>query len=303
MKNNAKLFINEEIEIRHILSSDVDFLMNAGFDSGRKELSPSFTQSFLQSVRLVPRKTKLVAYSTKKKRAVSFLSLFEHTPQISSIKYVYTDPKFRNMGIATGLIKHALDIAKKRGANKVFLNYDSNKSYLMNFYNNFGFTLITETKMLWGCGFISKYQNPHNAEKLFMPNANSTDRKLLFSIYERCMGNNWVGFFENNAKNITNGFSQDFRYLYLKDVLVSKSRGFFALVFKRPISHQAIIELYSPPNSNLQPILEELFSILRMKGINFIKINIFNLTDEQCFKFLQEKGFNPFQSRIMGKYF
>ena len=121
LKENSISF-NKKIVIKALAHDDANDLISAGFPFGNEPLNQPRIYRFLQAARFFPHTTKLVAYNVEEKRAIGFLCLVENTTSIYSIKFVFTDPRFRKMGVATRLLNFALLLAKKRGAKKVHLD-------------------------------------------------------------------------------------------------------------------------------------------------------------------------------------
>ena len=66
------------------------------------------------------------------------------------------------------------------------------------------------------------------------------------------------------------------------------------------MSHRAVVELYPSTETIVPSAVEELLRTLHNNDIDYIKINVFNIKSNECFEALQEKGFYPFQARILG---
>ena len=294
------MHINEKVAIRKLSLKDVEVLLNVGF-LYKSVLEESFGKGFSKIVGLIPRSIGIVACSIQEDRALGFLSLVEHTHRLSSIKFVFVDPNFRKLGIATGLINYAKSLAKERGAKKVFLNANSIDNALVHFYIKRGFNLITNGSMVWGGGSSDKLKK----EKLKTLNSfetNSEERKQqAFNVYKKCMGQGWINFFEINMKNLINGFSQDYTpHLFSKNGFIIKSANSLVLLSKIPFLHSGFTELYVPPDSDMSFVFNELSQILSKRNVIYSKLTVFNIYGSECFDLLKKMEFYPFQAQILG---
>jgi N-acetylglutamate synthase-like GNAT family acetyltransferase len=300
MKRQHATIVNGTVSIRRATREDINPLVKAGFPFGQIALTDAIAKGFTQTVGLAPPKAALVAQHIQQKRVIGVLSLHEHTPSLYSIKNVFTDSNFRGMGVASGLISYALSLAKERGAKKVYLNPNTNIPYLTKFYESLGFNLIVDTSIVWGGGYVAEWQNKDYSSlcQLVNPGENIN---LLFNIYRQCMGQKWVDFFETSAKNVANGFSQDFRRFFSKAALIGESGDSFSMIFKRPLYKIASIELYPSSDSSIPSIIDAMFKILSGKGTKYVNIKVFNINNDDCFNLLKELEFYPFQARVLGK--
>ena len=242
----------------------------------------------------------IVAYHTQKKRALGYLSLTAHTNSLYSIKYVFSDPNFRRMGVATKLLKKTLSIAKKKGARKLFLTTYPN-SAATRLYKKLGFKRFIETFMVKGGGYTSNFLPENQDSFVGLQNLQSCNRRL-YNIYARSLGQDWIDFFETSCANLKNGYSQNFRRFLLKSYFIDNSADLFAMVFKHPLSSIAHSELYGTSDSFFPYRLKELMKILHKRGIDYLSITIFNVRGDKCFNLLREKKFYPYQAVFMGKY-
>jgi N-acetylglutamate synthase-like GNAT family acetyltransferase len=288
-----------------MMRSDITHFRNSNFPFGLELFKKSILKSILQVTRLIPIETNLIAYCVKEKKAVGFLRLTEHTKSIYSIKYVFTTPQFRKKGVASGLINRALTLAKNKNALKVFLTADYPNSVASKYYFKIGFKPLTNNSSIYALGF-PKNVSINNKNKL-----NKTDTRLgmskevLLKIYTRCMGEKWLDYFETNKTNLINGFSQDFKHLFIKYVFVNDSQSAFALVFYYPMRRTAKIEMYSIKSNIVPSMIKELYAFLKKKGITYSQIMIFNVEENMLkkseFKQINEMDF-AFNMRFMGKF-
>jgi GNAT superfamily N-acetyltransferase len=296
-RNNSS---ETEVIIRELMRKDSRDLIDVGFPYPIRVLYPSLRDDFLQATRLKPREIGLVAYHTGKKRAVSFLSLVAHTHLLYSIRYVFADPNFRQMGIATRLLNEALIFAKRRGGKKFFLTaYPFGAA--IRIYRKIGFRRIVNTSLVKGAGSPANFLNEYRNQLITLRTTSLENKDHLFSIYKRSMGQEWVDFFGNNAENLMNGYSKDYQHFFSKKAFINYSKESFALVFKRPFFHDAYVELYGLSDANFPSMLKALMDILHNQGINYVSITLFNITDQHCLSLLQEYNFYPYQAILMGK--
>ncbi len=146
--------LSQVLVIKELTRKDANDLISAGFPFGEGELNTSLSHNFLQTIGFAPHTTRLVTYHTEEKRAIGFLCLTENTPLIHSIRVVFTDPKYRKIGVASEMFKFALLLAKKRGAKKVYLDVEDAHVDVISLYQKLGFQVLGSR--LAGQGFLSK---------------------------------------------------------------------------------------------------------------------------------------------------
>ena len=147
--------LSNAIVIKEITPDTVNNLVNAGFPFGERELHPSLVSRFLQAVKFTPKTTRLVTYHVKEKRAIGFLCLVEDSATIHSIKFVFTDQRFRKMGIASRMLKYAMLLAKEKGAKKVYLDVEQENIDVINLYKKLGFQILG-TRLV-GQGYLTEF--------------------------------------------------------------------------------------------------------------------------------------------------
>ena len=303
MDGKYAAIINEKIAIRQLRPSDVNDLLNAGFPY-KFALDQALGYRIRKKVGLMQRSKGLVAYDVKENQVLGYLSLVEHTSLIYSIKFLFTSPNFRKLGVASGLLNYGLSLARERGAKKLYLNAESNDdASLMEFYAKRGFGLVIDNSMLWGEGSSTKLQ-AETENRLTLVNVGSkTNKDYFFRVYKEIMGQNWIDFFNIKASNLINGFSQYYRQFFVsKDVFVNESADLLVLVYKIPLVSNGFVELYAASDSVIPPILGDLSQILHDKGIKYTKISAFNLSGNEFFGLLTKMEFYPYQAQILGRY-
>jgi ribosomal protein S18 acetylase RimI-like enzyme len=244
-------------------------------------LNPSLQHRYLSVTGLIPQEKGLVAHHIEEKRAVGYLQLIKHTASLYSIKYVFTDPSFRRMGIAKGLLRYAFSYAKENGGKKIFLTEGYPRGIQSELYGKMGFRTIVPTSMAYIAGF-GKFPLESKDRLNLLHVHSKKDRRKLFSIYERLMGEKWVSFFENNSDNIVKGFSQNFRRFSFKSSFINELENSFAIVSSNPpLLRIASVELYSASDELIPSLLQELFRILHNRGIAYTKITLLNIKDEE----------------------
>jgi ribosomal protein S18 acetylase RimI-like enzyme len=68
---------------------------------------------------------------------------FKQDPDgVWSIKALWTDPKYRGLGLATELLNHIINIAKADGVTLIELGINSDQHSAIELYKNFGFKTI-----------------------------------------------------------------------------------------------------------------------------------------------------------------
>ena len=299
MRGRYNSFINENVAIRRIELKDIDALLNAGF-LYKSVLDSSLENGFSKLVGIIPQSIGLVACHIQEDDALGFLSLVEHTHWLYSIKFVFVNPHFRKLGIATSLINYAKSLAKERGARKVFLNANSNDNSLIQFYEKRGFGLIMDGSMVWGGGSSKKLQRENTNSMVSFKIRSVAMKDQAFGVYKNCMGKGWTDFFEINNGNIAKGFSRDFKMLYSKNVFLINPANSPVIVSKLPLLHNGITELYVPADADIPSVFAELSHILSKIGIAYTKLTVFNVIKSECFDLLKEMEFYPFQARILG---
>ena len=301
MNETYATFINEKIAIRQLIPSDVNDLLKTGFIY-KLVLDQALGNRIRKMVGLMPHTISLVAYHVKEKRALGFLSLVEHTSSIYSIKYLFTDPNLRHLGIATGLLNYSVSLARERGGKKVYLNANSSESSLVDFYAKRGFGLIIDNSMVWVGGSPVKLRTVRENRLTSVNVGLKTSNDYLFSIYEKIMGKTWIDFFNIKTNNLINGFSQDYRqFFFSKYVFITDSADLLVLVYKIPMQSNGFVELYAASDTIIPSVIGDLSEILCNIGMKYAKITAFNLNGTEFFDLLKKLGFDPFQAKILGK--
>jgi GNAT superfamily N-acetyltransferase len=289
-------------EIRKIVASDVKDLLSEGYPY-QWILSQALGNRLSKLSGLVPNRIGFVVYNTGEKYALGFLSLVKHTQSLFSIGYIYIAPEHRNKGLATELINHAVDYAHEKGCKKVYLNANYNDAFLLDFYLKRKFHLVVKKMMLWGGGDPKNlYTEIDGWQASSIKQVKATNDRLLSACAES-MGKNWLDFFELNNRNITNGFLKMYTHFYSKADVIFPSDGSVAFIFNRPMlkGYGGFVELYLSPNSKVISVLNNLSLVLSKKGFPYVKLTVFNVEGTECFDFLNERNFFPFQARILGQ--
>lgn len=283
-----------------MIRKDMPNLIDSGFPFSNIAFNYSLKDQIFRAVNLSPHQLSLVAFHAGKKRAIGFLSLVVHTQTLYSVRYIFTDPNFRRMGVASRLINYALILAKKRHAKKVFLTTDR-ISDATRLYQKLGFKKIIEASVLKAEGCASIIPSKTKGQLIRLQTRSYKNKNLLFKIYQQSMGQDWIDFFETNRDNLLNGHSQDFQNFFSKTVFTNDSKDFFAIVFSLPLLRTATAELYSISDALFPKMLEALMKNLLDRGITYVKLLLFNINDSTCFNFLEENQFYPYQGIYMGR--
>ena len=301
MNGNKSNSHKTQIVIRQLAHNDSKDLIKAGFPFGHKVLKTFLHEKVFQAFNFYPHETRLVAYDINKKRAIGYLSLVAHSRLLYSIRYVFSDPNFRQRGVATNLINYSLILAKNRGANKVFLTSDRFSS-ASRLYVKLGFKILSEYSRLEGSGHTYNFQNENPNRLVTLHSCSQKNKKKIFSIYKNSMDQKLIDFFGININNFINGYSQDFKRFFVKNAFVTDLEKSLALVFHLPLTHTAVAELYSQSSAPLHSIIKGLMNTLYDRGITYTRISIFNAKDNACFRLLDKNRFYPYQGIFMGKY-
>jgi ribosomal protein S18 acetylase RimI-like enzyme len=323
MKKQKKASFSEDIAITQLNRKFTADLMKHRdyFFSARQRgdvLNHGFRYEALKAIKLIPRATRLVAYQMEEKEAIGFLYLEENTDWLYTIEYVFVDPRYRKMGLATRLINYALKIAKEKGARKVNLNVDSKKTNAINLYRRLGFKKIGCTLLVQGYlsgprisrlikqfvagqGCLTKLAIERKGNLLELETNFRKNKEILFGICQSLIGQDWKDFFEISANNLTKGSRHVWQPPFFKDVLINNLANSFALVFHSPFSSKATIELYAASKALLPSMVEELLKILANMGISFAQITLFNYSYNMLGRWFEEKKMMTFQFVTMGK--
>ena len=302
-KKKHTAFFNNIIIFRQLKNRDVDNLLTAGYPHQKKRLKQPLVDKGLQWLGLKPLLKGLVAYHTIEKQAIGFLQLNKHSKGIHSIKFAFTNPQFRRIGVASGLFNIAFSLAKADGGRNIFLNVDSLDTSTIHLYTRLGFRKITNSYEVWAQVRISKskIQSENYLKKLDI--TSRLNRSFLFSVCQQCMNKEWITFFKITSDNLINGFTGDFRHFLFKSVFINESKTSFILVFRHPFFKTAFAEFFTLRDSEVSPMLDSLIQILQSKGIENISVRLFNVNDNSCINMIKEKGFYEYHSYIMGKSF
>jgi ribosomal protein S18 acetylase RimI-like enzyme len=289
-----------------------------GYFSDKGVLAQGIRHEILKAIGLSPRSMRLVAFHTEEKRPIGFLCLEENTNWLFTIKFVFVNPMYRNKGVATRLVNYAITIAKEKGAKKVNLNAWPPKTKTINLYRKIGFKELGTTilvqgylsknsrfesgkRTVRGLVFLTKFKLRKEI-KLFQPEINSKKtREEIFSLYRRCVNNDWLEFFEVNANNLINGSRHIWQPPFFKHLLINNVTNSFALIFNRPFSQKATVELYSTSQAVVPSMLEDLREILSKRGIFIVKITLFNDIDSLTSNWIVQNNMKTFQYASMGK--
>ena len=301
LNEKRPLFKEREIIFRQLEDKDIDPLITAGFSHHKSRLKQSLINKIFQRLRFKPFVMGLVAYHTQEKQAIGFLQLNRHSKWLYSIKFAFTNPAFRKKGVGSGLFNFAFSQARAKGGRKIFLNVDPILTSSINLYKKLGFNILDKRYEVW-----ARILNPNSViqhERYVNPvNINFTlSRNHLLSVWKRCVSHEWIGFFETNCNSLIHGFSGDFRHGFLKKAFVNNSKNSFALVFKRPILKNMLVELFVPNDLELLHMLNGLIRMFQNKGLTEIDLKVFNVKNDSCIQLLKEKGFYVYHSLCMGK--
>lgn len=290
-----------KIIFRQLEIKDIEPLIEAGFAHSKSRLKQSLPDRFFQRIRFKPFSTGLVAYHIQEKQAIGFLQLNRYSKWLYSLKFAFTNPSFRRKGVGSGLFNFAFSQVRNKGGRKIFLNVDPNLTSSIDLYGKLGFELISKSYEVWCHIEVSKFLRRH--EKYLNPiNLDSKKNKSdLFDICKHCMNSEWIDFFETKYDTLTNGFSGDFRRMYFKNAFVNNDKNSFALVFRRPFSHNPLVELFVSTDSEIPYMLNGLIRVFQDQKINGVSLKLFNIKTDSCVQKIKKTSFYVYHSLCMGK--
>ena len=294
-----------------------DLMKHSEYARNPKTLEQGLIHDISQSIHFRPRSTKLVAYHNEEKTAIGFLELKENTEKLYLIEGVFVDPNYRKMGVANKLLNYATALAKENGAKKIHLNVYTTNNNAINLYKKIGFKEISRTilgqdyltgfapsrlikRFLMGPGFLTKLSLGKDSELVELHANSKKNRETLFSIYQKCMDQRVVDFFEINADNLINGSRHVWQPPFFRNILINDLFNSFALIFNYPFSYKASVELYSTSNAVIPSMLDDLLNTLANRGISFAQITLFKPSNTTI-NWFEEKGMMIFQFVAMGK--
>jgi ribosomal protein S18 acetylase RimI-like enzyme len=322
MKEQNTFSLGEKVAITQLTPDLAVDLMKHSYFVGAIQrgdvLNHGLRYRALKAVKLIPRATRLVAYNTEEKNAIGFLYLEENTEWLYTIEFVFVDPKYRNMGLGTGLLKYAIKLAKEKGAKKVNLNVASNSTRAIDLYKKMGFEQIGSTllvqgylvghsisrvikRVIMGQGCLTKLALERKGQVHELQTNLRQNRERLFNIYKHCVDQTWVDFFEISSNNLIDGSRHIWQPPFFRDVLIDDLSNSFALIFSLPFSSKARVELYGPSNTSISSMFEDLLKILAKRGISFVQIHLFNSSANALCGLFEEKGMATFHFVGMGK--
>lgn len=269
----------------------------------------------LQSARLLPPITRLVAYHEHDRIPIGFVALEETTKTLFSLQFLFVNPKYRKMSIGTRLLEAAIAAAKEKGASKINLAVYPTKISTIELYKRYGFKEIGKT--LFVQGFLPGFSTTNVIKRVILrrnglkiePLKNKlskssmdsfTEKQEIFEIFKSCMNQDWLTFFDINPGNLKYG-SRNIWLPHFVEALVSNDKDSFALLFNQPFPPRDIVELYIKPGIPVQPLLEDLLTILSNRGIGLTKLWLFGVTDDLPNELLKKKQMITFNFLCMGK--
>lgn len=285
--------------------------------AGTDVLDQGLICEILKSAYFRPRSVRLVAFDNEKKTAIGFLRLKENTSKFFLIEDLFVDPNYRNLGVATRLLNYAIAVAKEKKKKKVHLNIIRDNTNAINLYKKCGFKEIGCTIMgqrygsgsngfraikrfLIGHGFLTKITLGKNCRLVELKTNSKENRKTLFHIYQRCVDQAWIDFFELDADSLINGPRHVWQPPFFRNVLVNDQFNSCILIFNYPFSYRAEVELCSTSSTAIPSIFDDLVKTLANRGIPFAQITSLNLNNTVSNLF-KEKGMMIFQKITMGK--
>jgi len=306
-----------KIVIRQLLPESANDLISAGFPFGDKELFLSLRYNFMKAFRFLPNSTRLIAYHTEEKRTIGFLCIMEDNPKIYSIKYVFIDPHYRRMGIASQMLDSAILLAKNNGAKKIYLDVEQEKTAVVELYKKFNFKILQSrlvgkgylsknsrlrviSQTLLGQGYLAGLKHKNGPLISFQHYSNSAG-ELLFDVCSRCMNNNFIDFFQIDSHNSLNGYTQLNQPFVIKDVLIDSSAKSYALVFNAPLFSNATVEVGCISEKAMSYTFDDLFKFLSKKGMSYVNLTVFNVNDVKWSNWFGNNEYQSLRFLVMGR--
>jgi ribosomal protein S18 acetylase RimI-like enzyme len=294
---------SENLIFRQFISKDIHDLLEAGFPHDYKLKQPLIDRLF-ERFGVRPLGKGLVAYQTQEKKTIGYLRLIKHRKWLYSIRFVFTNPQFRRMGVASNLLDFAFSRARSEGGKKVFLNVYPDAHTIIDLYSKCGLERISRGYEVWAFADVLKACAPSEIKNKFkaLDLKSESSRKRIFTICQNCMGDKWTDFFEIHNNNLSDGFSGEFQRFAFKQVLVDDSLDTCAFIFKRPMTKIAHIEMIAPKDSEFINIFDALILNSHKLHINRLYMKLFNINDDLFISLLKKRGFYKFHSICMGKH-
>ncbi len=299
-------------------ASDLFSLLNSTPGEDASVLYQGPIHVILRSVGLLPHASKFVAYHIEDKIAIGFITLEENTKTNFTIKDVFVNPRYRNMGIASGLLNYVITLAKEKGVRKINLNVDPTHTNAIALYKKIGFREIGRTLLMQGA--LSGFSPSKVIKRVIMSQSYSRtlasgkesllvklqtnskiNRKILLDIYQRSVNQDWLDFFEINSNNLMNGSRHVWQPPLFKSALISDSEDSFALSFSQLFPFKDIVEFYRDPDAAILPVLEDLLMIIGSRGAGFAQFWLFGQTDDIPSKWFEKRKLMTFPFVGMGK--
>ena len=317
LKEPAAQLFHDKISIKKLTREFATDLMKHGVFAGTDVLDQGLICDILKSTCYRPRSVRLVACHNESKTAIGFLRLKENTDNFYLIEDVFVAPNYRNKGVANRLLHYAITLAKAKKRKKVSLNVQRNNKNAINLYKKCGFKEIGRTlqsqkyisgynrlkvirRALIGYGFLAKLTLGKDSQLVELKSNARKNREILFRIYQKCVDQGWIDFFEIDANNLIKGARHVWQRPFFKNVLINDKFNSFALIFNYPFSHKSTVELYSTSNTHIPQMLGNLLKTLANRGIPFTQIIVFN-PNNTVSNWFKDKRMMTFQFITMGK--
>jgi ribosomal protein S18 acetylase RimI-like enzyme len=293
----------EEIIIRPFKREDINDLITGGFPFNKLALKYPWKYKALQLINLIPKNKRIVAYHSSEKKTIGFLTLVKCSPHIYSIQYVFVNPRYRRMGVATKLLTNTISIVKIKGGRKVFADVPESNEASRELFKKLGFETLSIAVEAYGS--IKSYSKEAKNFSSTRSVSLRSNKKILFDIYRGCVSSNWIYFFEITIKNFHKGYIYHFHRLVqfiCRKYFINDNKDSFAIVYKCPFSNKALIELYSIADpKTAKHMLQDIFTLMSRKGVETIIIIFFGKHKYEICSTLKEMGFNTFLIQIVGR--
>jgi hypothetical protein len=126
------------------------------------------------------------------------------------------------------------------------------------------------------------------------------NREILYNIYQRCVDQVWIDFFDTNENNIIFGSRHLWQPPYFRDASINDSADSFALVFNLPFSSKTALEVYCNNDASRRFFIDDLLKVLAKRGVGYAKITLPGC-NVKCSTWFEEKGMITYNFVAMSK--
>jgi len=216
--------------------------------------------------------------------------------KISYLVTVMVHPNFRRRGIATELMKIAIDHIRKRKLSKAILQVSSINNPAKGLYQKLGFKKFDDTVYL--TADVDSLSSLERVERIQVRDFQKSDIDGVYELIKRSRDSNWLkvhDFEKNDLK--TSLWSRIARMSTLKRIVAVKDEkivGYASLSYTTPKEAGRIVSIEVSPEMVSKRIEEELIRV----GANYLKssgtktvLATVPLTNEELIERLENLGF------------